>query len=65
MLTRLLDRVFGDVKVNFVCHYLDDLVVYSKDFESHMLYPRVGDKQLMRLHLLGHLGALPSGSKWV
>ena len=36
VLTRLLDRVFGDVKFNFVYHYLDDLVVYSEDFESHI-----------------------------
>jgi len=36
VLTRLLDRVFGDVKFDFVYHYLDDLVVYSEDFDSHL-----------------------------
>jgi hypothetical protein len=36
VLTRLLDRVFQDYKFKFVYHYLDDVVVYSEDFESHM-----------------------------
>ena len=35
-MTRLLDRVFGDVKFNFVYHYSDDLVVYSEDFDSQI-----------------------------
>ena len=36
VLTRLLDRVFGDVKFNLVYHFLDELVVYSEDFDSHI-----------------------------
>jgi len=36
VLTCLLDRVFGDVKFKFVYHYLDHLVVYSEDFDSHI-----------------------------
>jgi len=36
VLTRLLDRVFGDVTFKFVYHYLNDLVVYSEDFDSHI-----------------------------
>jgi hypothetical protein len=29
VLTRLLDKVFSDVKFRFVYNYLDDLVIYS------------------------------------
>ena len=32
-LTRLLNKNFSDVKFQFVCHYLDDLVFYSEEFE--------------------------------
>jgi hypothetical protein len=35
VLTRLLDRVFQDLKFEFVYHYLDD-VIYSEDFDSHL-----------------------------
>ena len=40
-MTCLLDRVFGDVKFNFVYHYLDDLVVYSEDFDSHIRHLKI------------------------
>ena len=36
VLTGLLDRVFQDLKFEFVCHYLDDVVIYSKNFEDHL-----------------------------
>jgi hypothetical protein len=36
VLTRLLDRVFHDVKFKYVYHYLDDVIIYSPDFESHV-----------------------------
>ena len=36
MLTRLLDHVFQDLKFDFVYHYLDDVVIYSKSFEAHL-----------------------------
>jgi hypothetical protein len=36
VLTRLLDRVFQDLKFEFVYHYLDDVVVYSESFEEHL-----------------------------
>jgi hypothetical protein len=34
--TRLLDKIFHDVKFKFVYHYLDDLVIYSSDFDQHL-----------------------------
>ena len=38
VLTRLLDRVFQDLKFEFVYHYLDDVVVYSESFEEHLTH---------------------------
>lgn len=35
-LTRLLDSIFHDVKFVYVFNYLDDLLVYSESFESHL-----------------------------
>jgi hypothetical protein len=50
VLTRLLDRVFQDLKLEFVYHYLDDVVVYSPDFDSHLEHLTV---VLDRLHSAG------------
>jgi hypothetical protein len=36
VLTRLLDRVFQDMKFEFVYHYLDDVVIFSQTFEEHL-----------------------------
>jgi hypothetical protein len=36
VLTRLLDMIFHDVKFKSVYHYLDDLVIYSEDFDQHL-----------------------------
>jgi hypothetical protein len=41
VLTRLLDRVFQDLKFEFVYHYLDDVVIYSESFEDHLEHLRV------------------------
>ena len=38
VLTRLLDRVFQDLKFEFVYHYLDDVVIYSETFEEHLVH---------------------------
>jgi hypothetical protein len=36
VLTRLLDWVFQDMKFDFMYHYLDDVVIFSKNFEEHL-----------------------------
>jgi len=42
VLSRLLDRVFQDIKFEFVHHYLDDVVIYSESFEEHLENIRLG-----------------------
>ena len=41
VLSRLLDRVFQDIKFEFVYHYLDDVVIYSESFEEHLVHIRL------------------------
>ena len=41
VLTRLLDRVFQDLRFDFVYRYLDDVVIYSESFASHLGYIRL------------------------
>lgn len=50
VLSRLLDRVLGDLKFDCVYNYLDDLVIYSKSFEDHLQHLRL---VLDRLGLAG------------
>lgn len=38
VLTRTLDKIFADVKFQYVYHYLDDLVIYSNNFEEHLAH---------------------------
>ena len=40
-LSRLLDRVFQDIKFEFVYHYLDDVVIYSESFEEYLEHIRL------------------------
>ena len=37
VLSRLLDRVFQDIKFEFLYHYFDDVVIYSESFEEHIV----------------------------
>jgi len=41
VLSRLLDRVFQDIKFEFIYHYLDDVVIYSESFEEHLEHIRL------------------------
>ena len=41
LLTRLLDHVFQDLKFDFVYHYLDDVFVYSENFEADLEHIRL------------------------
>ena len=40
VLTRLLDRVFSDIKFEYVYNCLDDLVIYSANMEEHLVHLR-------------------------
>jgi hypothetical protein len=52
VLTRLLDRVFQEIKFEFVYHYLDDVVIYSESFDPHFQHVR---EVLERLRSAGKL----------
>jgi hypothetical protein len=36
VINRRLDLIFHDVKLEFVYHYLDDLVIYIETFDQHL-----------------------------
>jgi hypothetical protein len=50
VLTRLLDRVFQDLKFEFAYHSLGDVAIYSESFEDHLQHLRV---MLERLRAAG------------
>ena len=68
---RTMDYVLGDIKGKFVMVYLDDVIIYSKTFEDHMIHlkevlKRIEDAQLRlkaekyyfaasKLQFLGHV----------
>jgi len=41
VLSRHLDRIFQDLRFDFVYRYLEDMVLYSESFESHLEYIRL------------------------
>jgi hypothetical protein len=41
VLTRLLDKVFDDLKFECLYHYLDDVVVYGEAFEEHLKHVKI------------------------
>jgi hypothetical protein len=43
--------VFQDIKFEYVCHYLDDIVIYSESFELHMEHLREVFDRLRRAGL--------------
>jgi hypothetical protein len=40
VLTRFLDKAFGDPKFQYVYHYLDDLLIYSENYDDHLVHVR-------------------------
>lgn len=40
VLSRVLDNILGDIKYEYVCPYLDDVLVFSRSFQSHLLHLR-------------------------
>lgn len=50
-LTRLLDLIFHNVKFKYVYNYLDDLLVFSEDWDSHMLHLEEVMKRLKEAQL--------------
>jgi hypothetical protein len=62
-LTRLLDKIFSDVKFKFVYHYLDDLVVFSSSFDEHILHLREVFSRLQQASLTVNPAKVKSASR--
>jgi hypothetical protein len=48
VLSRVIDRLFGDLKLKCVFNYADDLLVYSRSIEDHVTDLRKGLGRLQR-----------------
>lgn len=49
--SRLLELIFQDIKYKYVYHYLDDIVVYSRDLEQHLVHLQEVLSRLKRANL--------------
>ena len=38
--SRLLEKLFHDIKFRYVYHYLDDIVIYSESMDQHLKHLR-------------------------
>lgn len=52
VLTRLLDKIFHDINFGYVFNYLDDVVVFSGNFEDHLGHLREAFLRFVRAGLL-------------
>ena len=63
VLTRLLDKIFSDIKFKFIYNYLDDLVIYSNSFEEHLGHIREVLDRLKKANLTVKLSKVKFASQ--
>ena len=63
VLTRLLDKIFSDIKFKFIYNYLDDLVIYSNTFEEHLIHIREVLDRLKKANLTVKLSKVKFASQ--
>lgn len=63
VLTRLLDKIFSDIKFKYVYNYLDDVVIYSESFEEHVEHLNEVLRRLKNAHLTVKLSKVKFASR--